>query len=170
MNLENKASEVIMSQLLVPQILDIELSNGEIWCFINSEFALKQLVKSEIENSLWCFSSWFLADHTDLPIKAVELLQSSLYEDCNDVFLPLINCYSSIDVFVEKAICLDGIEHFLPEIDDDCDLNYISDFKGGNFGLESNNPNELKQILLEKYSKGEFDIDDEVYIYKKINF
>lgn len=72
-------------------------------------------VSENIKNSVWCFTPWFIVDHisVDLLIEDIEHIQTR-YEGSNDAILALIDDF---DEFVQDAIGLDGIGHFLAQYD-----------------------------------------------------
>ena len=70
-------------------------------------------VKEYIEESIWAFSSWFLASHTGLDEEIIKHLQDKC-EGANSV---LLNAVKDIDDFVNDAISCDGRGHFMSSYD-----------------------------------------------------
>jgi len=64
-----------------------------------------------IENSVWAFNSWFIADHitADIDTDIIEMILVKC-ESGNDAVLRLID---DLDEFVDDAISADGIGPFL---------------------------------------------------------
>ena len=69
--------------------------------------------KEYIEESIWAFSSWFLASHTGLDEEIIKHLQDKC-ESANDV---LLNAVKDIDAFISEAIGCDGRGHFMSNYD-----------------------------------------------------
>lgn len=76
-------------------------------------------VTNHIENSLWAFTSSFLAQETDSNLLPVfEALQKAdLYEGANDAILAIIEKFSSLEDFVESATDADGYGHYIASYD-----------------------------------------------------
>lgn len=87
---------------------------------IGTDEEVNQATKEEIKQSLWAFNADFLLSQCELPLELVDgikALQEKKCEDCNDVFLSLIEKTCGLDKFVEKAIAADGRGHFLAQYD-----------------------------------------------------
>ena len=72
-----------------------------------------EMAKDYIKDSIWAFSSWFLASHSGLDEEIIKHLQEKC-EGANDVLLKSIK---DIDSFVSDAIGCDGRGHFLSGYD-----------------------------------------------------
>ena len=69
--------------------------------------------KDYIKDSVWSFSSWYLARHTELDEEIIKHLQEKC-EGGNDV---LLNSIKDIDAFISDAIGIDGRGHFIATYD-----------------------------------------------------
>tara|TARA_R110001592_G_scaffold107516_1_gene300905 strand:- start:478 stop:891 length:414 start_codon:yes stop_codon:yes gene_type:complete len=88
-----------------------ELGNQEYLVLTDDE--ADERAKEYIESSVWAFSSWFLASHTDLDEEIIKHLQDK-YEGANDA---LLNAIKDINDFVSDAISCDGRGHFISSYD-----------------------------------------------------
>ena len=88
-----------------------ELGNQEYLVLTDDE--ADERAKEYIESSVWAFSSWFLASHTDLDEEIIKHLQDK-YEGANDA---LLNAIKDINDFVSDAISCDGRGHFMSSYD-----------------------------------------------------
>ena len=70
--------------------------------------------REEIEEMVWAFTPSFLSVHTGVDNKAIEVIQSSMYESANESLTAMIKDF---DHFVEDAISCDGRGHFLAGYD-----------------------------------------------------
>ena len=88
-----------------------EHGNAEYLLLTDSE--ADERAKDYIKDSIWAFSSWFLASHTDLDEEIIIHLQGKC-EGANDV---LLNSIKDIDSFISDAIGCDGRGHFVASYD-----------------------------------------------------
>lgn len=66
------------------------------------------------EYMLGCFNAWYIADNTNIPLKAVESLQKyGAYSELGELILS----DTSVEKFLEDAIALDGVGHFVSSYD-----------------------------------------------------
>ena len=72
-----------------------------------------KIAKDYIKESIWAFSPWFVASHTDLDEEIIKHLQEKC-EDANDV---LLNSIKDVDAFISDAIGIDGRGHFMATYD-----------------------------------------------------
>ncbi len=87
---------------------------GERWVvYGNLEFAI-EYAKERIEDTLWAFKARILCKFTPLSEEALEPL-SQLDDDANDIIRELIG--DRFDEFIDFAIDLDGIGHFIGDYD-----------------------------------------------------
>ena len=71
--------------------------------------------KDYIRDSLWSFDAGFLDYYIDVLNKnQIEKIQEVLYEDCNETLYKLVD---NFDDLVDRAISIDGREHFLATYD-----------------------------------------------------
>lgn len=74
-------------------------------------------VAEYIKDSLWAFNADFIINHSKLPYKAKEMVESFQVEKCesaNDTIEALIE---DIDEFIEDAVRADGRGHFMNTYD-----------------------------------------------------
>ena len=88
-----------------------ELGNKEYLLLTDSEAYVR--ARDNIKDSIWAFSSWFLASHSGLDEEIIKHLQEKC-EGANDVLLKSIK---DIEFFVADAIACDGRGHFLSSYD-----------------------------------------------------
>ena len=92
-----------------------ECDNGEY--LVVDEDEAHNLADEYIRDSVWCFNPDFIIEHTDLPYEARDMViayQSDMCEGANDTIYALIN---DMTIFVDDAICADGVAHFLNTYD-----------------------------------------------------
>ena len=85
--------------------------NAEYLLLTDSE--ADEMAKDYIKDSIWAFSSWFVASHTELDEEIIKHLQEKC-EGANDL---LLNAIKDIDSFISDAIGCDGRGHFMATYD-----------------------------------------------------
>ena len=89
----------------------------EDWLIVDNQTA-DEMCREYIEDSVWAFSSWFLASETGFDEDIFKAIQSNdKCEDNNEAILALIRATCGIESFVESAISCDGRGHFLSSYD-----------------------------------------------------
>ncbi len=73
-------------------------------------------VESYVEDTLWAFTSSFLAEQTGLPEIVFSKL-SDLCEEANEPIRAIVDVTCSIEEIVSEAIRYDGAGHFLASYD-----------------------------------------------------
>ena len=95
-----------------------------VYKIVGAEYAIarddeeaEEACKEYIKQSVWAFNASFLASHISaLEAEDVERLRGDTCESCNDALLKLIDDF---DTFVEDAMSVDGMGHFLSQYDGD---------------------------------------------------
>lgn len=114
----------VLAQYLSVDVEDIEESGwddrqfslGRSEYLVLTDDEADEKAEEYIEDSVWAFNAWFLADETGLPEKAFAAL-SELCEDANEPILDMIKQTCGVERFVEDAISADGRGHFLSNYD-----------------------------------------------------
>jgi hypothetical protein len=108
--------------------LSIYEIDGEEYAIAADEGQAHAAAKEYIQDSLWSFSAEFILNHnskitvTRRLINVVVKVQQELCEDCNELFLGLID---DLDEFVDNAINSDGLGHFLAICDGEINDIYV---------------------------------------------
>lgn len=121
--LEQKAQA--LADHLGEDVIMIDKTDGENFSFRRAEYLVLSQEEAEeraaqyVRDSLWAFRTEFIAAHTknglsDACIEALNRMQVELGEDCQPVLEALIE---GMDAFIEDAIRVDGLAHFLATYD-----------------------------------------------------
>ena len=91
---------------------------GGEWLVLTDDEA-DEAVAEYIGQSVWAFTSWFLADHAPDGITAdhIDAMRGDSCEDFNDPAIALVEAGKGMQSFIEAAISADGIGHFLSGYD-----------------------------------------------------
>ena len=102
---------------------DFEVDN---YRFIKEDEALNEAVNMyKVDNYLLgCFNDWFIADNTNIPLRAVQALQKAeAFEELGEMIQE-----NDLDAFIEEYARLDGWGHVLSSYDgnnDEISINEV---------------------------------------------
>lgn len=107
--------------------------------------------KAYIENSLWTFNAWFLANMTDMPEEIFTALQPQC-ENANEAILAIVEKTCGIDKLVEEATLAGGRGHFL------------SFYDGGESEIKMSEPENDEDY--DEWLEFRDEVDGYLYIYR----
>ncbi len=90
------------------------LDDGGEYLIVNKEDKEKALDEN-IRSTLWAFNANFLSDYINLDAECIKIIQEAKCEDCNDIFLNLLN--DDLSHLIANAVIVDGAGHFLSSYD-----------------------------------------------------
>ena len=88
--------------------------DGQEYLIVNEEEKEKEL-DAYIRSSIWAFKASFLSGFLNIEEKHIKTMQEAMNEDCNDIFLKLLN--NDLSWFIQDAVKVDGAGHFLSGYD-----------------------------------------------------
>ena len=120
--METMTKQQALANFLEVEVTDFEINNDEYILpngysyFVLTDQEADEYATSEIEDTLWAFSSDFLASYTGLH-KAVFDSLAEGYERSNEAIMALINNAGSMADFVQECMDADGRGHFVANYD-----------------------------------------------------
>ena len=81
--------------------------------YVYTDAEADQAVQDYIDETIWAFRPSFLARHTGIDERVIEILQ----EKCETANEPLLRLIKNFDKFIEEAISSDGRGHFISQYD-----------------------------------------------------
>ena len=120
--METMTKQQALANFLGVEVTDFEINNDEYILpngysyFVLTDQEADEYATSEIEDTLWAFSSDFLASYTGLH-KAVFDSLAEGYERSNEAIMALINNAGSMADFVQECMDADGRGHFVANYD-----------------------------------------------------